>query len=49
MGTIITAMVLAGLIGLILYSMVKDKKNGKSLHCGCDCKNCGGCGCKKNG
>lgn len=45
MGTAVTGLVLAGIIALIVRSMVRDKKNGKSLQCGCDCKHCSGhCG-----
>ena len=45
MGTVITAAVLAGIVALIIRSMIRDKKNGKSLQCGCDCKHCSGhCG-----
>ena len=42
MGTIIVLIVLAIIVALIIRSMVKDKKAGKSLQCGGDCKNCGG-------
>ncbi len=42
MATVMTGAVLLGVIGLIIRSMVKDKKNGKSLQCGGDCKHCGG-------
>lgn len=42
MGTIVTGIVVVGLIGLAVRSMIRDKKNGKSLHCGGDCKHCGG-------
>ena len=42
MGTIIVLMVLAIIIALIIRSMVKDKKAGKSLQCGGDCSKCGG-------
>lgn len=42
MGTAIVLLILAGVTGMIIRSMVKDKKAGKSLHCGGDCKNCGG-------
>ena len=41
MGTFIVGGVLAVIIGLIIRSMVRDKKNGKSLQCGGNCKNCG--------
>ena len=41
-GTGITLVVLGVIIGLIIKSMVKDKKAGTSLHCGGDCRNCGG-------
>ena len=48
MGTIITAAVLIGIVGLIVRKMVRDKKNGKSVQCGCDCAHCaGGCGQQK--
>lgn len=43
MGTVIVLVVIAGLVGLAVRSMVKDKKAGKSLRCGGNCKNCGGC------
>lgn len=42
MGTIITGAVVVLIVGLAVRSMVRDKKNGKSLQCGCDCKECGG-------
>lgn len=42
MGTIIVLIVLAIIIALIIISMVKDKKAGKSLQCGGDCSKCGG-------
>ena len=41
MGTFIVGGVLAVIIGLIIRSMVRDKKNGKSLQCGGNCQNCG--------
>lgn len=42
MGTIITSVIVLVIVGLAVRSMIKDKKKGKSLQCGCDCKNCGG-------
>ncbi len=42
MGTIIVLIVLAIIVALIIRSMVKDKKAGKSLQCGGDCSKCGG-------
>lgn len=42
MGTIIVLIVLAVIVALIIRSMVKDKKAGKSLQCGGDCSKCGG-------
>ncbi|MBR1930256.1 MAG: FeoB-associated Cys-rich membrane protein [Lachnospiraceae bacterium] len=42
MGTLLVGGILAAIVALIIRSMVKDKKSGKSLQCGCDCKNCGG-------
>ena len=42
MGTLIVVVVLVIVVALIIRSMIKDKKSGKSLQCGCDCKNCSG-------
>lgn len=42
MGTVIVGVVVVGAVGLIVRSMVKDKKAGKSLQCGGDCSHCGG-------
>lgn len=42
MGTVIVLLILVGVVGLVIRSMIRDKKNGKSLQCGGDCKNCGG-------
>lgn len=42
MGTLIVLAVVAGLVTLAVRSMIRDKKNGKSLQCGVDCKSCGG-------
>ena len=42
MGTIIVGAVLLLVVGLAVRSMIRDKKSGKSLQCGGDCKNCGG-------
>lgn len=43
MGTAIVGAVLVVIVALAVYSMVKDKKNGKSLQCGGDCSQCKGC------
>ncbi|MDO4295123.1 MAG: FeoB-associated Cys-rich membrane protein [bacterium] len=42
MGTLAVLAVLAGVVGLVIRSMVRDVKNGKSIQCGGDCKHCGG-------
>ena len=42
MGTVIVGVVVVGVVGMIVRSMVKDKKAGKSLQCGGDCSHCGG-------
>ncbi|MCI6868677.1 MAG: FeoB-associated Cys-rich membrane protein [Lachnospiraceae bacterium] len=42
MGTAIVLLMLAAVIGIVVRSMVKDKKAGKSLQCGQNCKHCGG-------
>lgn len=41
-GTTVTLLILAGLLCLAIGSMVKDKRAGKSLHCGGDCSKCSG-------
>ncbi|MGN0156257.1 MAG: FeoB-associated Cys-rich membrane protein [Lachnospiraceae bacterium] len=42
MGTLLVGAILLVIIALIIKSMVKDKKSGKSLQCGGQCKNCPG-------
>lgn len=42
MGTVVVLIVLIAIVGLVIKSMIKSKKQGKSLQCGCDCKHCGG-------
>lgn len=42
MGTAIVAVILLIVIGLVIRSMVRDKRSGKSLQCGGDCSRCGG-------
>lgn len=42
MGTIMVLSIVTVIVGCAVYSMIKDKKKGKSIHCGCDCKDCGG-------
>lgn len=44
MGTVVVLLIVAGAVALAIRSMIKDKKAGKSLQCGGDCKHCGG-GC----
>ena len=44
MGTFIVLVVLGLIVFLIIRSMVKGKKSGKSISCGGDGENCGG-GC----
>ena len=40
MGTAIVLVILAVVIALATKSLIKDKKNGKSISCGGDCKHC---------
>lgn len=42
MGTAITGAILVCIVCLAVKSMVKDKRAGKSLQCGGDCKRCSG-------
>ena len=45
MGTVVVGVILVCIVALIVRSMIRDKKSGKSLQCGGECKNCGGhCG-----
>ena len=41
-GTLVTLAIVAAAVGLAIRSMIRDKKNGKSLQCGGDCSHCGG-------
>lgn len=41
MGTIVVGAILFVIVVMIIYSMVKNSKNGKS-QCGGDCSKCGG-------
>lgn len=42
MGTLVVFIVVAGLVSLAVRSMINDKKSGRSIQCGGDCKHCGG-------
>ena len=42
MGTFLVGAALAVVVALVIRSMVNDKRNGKSIQCGGDCKYCGG-------
>lgn len=42
MGTIITLAIVFIAVFWAVRSIVRDKKNGKSIHCGGDCSHCGG-------
>lgn len=42
MGTVIVGAIVLGIVALAVRSMIRDKKRGKSLQCGGDCKHCGG-------
>ncbi|MBS7195568.1 MAG: FeoB-associated Cys-rich membrane protein [Lachnospirales bacterium] len=42
MGTVVVGLILLVIICLIVHSMIKAKKNGKSIQCGGDCTHCGG-------
>lgn len=41
-GTAFVGIIILAIVGLIIWSMIRDKKNGKSIQCGGDCKHCGG-------
>lgn len=42
MGNLIVGAILITVVALVVVSMVRDKKNGKSLQCGCGCSHCSG-------
>ena len=42
MGTFIIGIVVLAIVAIAVRSMIKDKKSGKSIQCGGDCKGCGG-------
>ena len=42
MGTVVVGLLLIIVVSQVIRSMIRDKKNGKSLQCGCDCKHCSG-------
>lgn len=42
MGTLFVGAIILIAVAFIIRSMVKDKKAGKSVICGNDCKHCGG-------
>jgi hypothetical protein len=42
MGTVVVGLILAVIVTLIIYSMIKDKKNGKN-QCNGECSKCRGC------
>lgn len=48
MGTVLVSLALAAIVACIIRSMIRDKKNGKSIHCGGDCQYCKG-GCIRHG
>jgi len=42
-GTAIVLVVVVSIVALVVRSMIKSKKTGKSLQCGMDCSKCKGC------
>lgn len=43
MGTGIVGVILLVIVVIAVRSIIKDKKNGKSVQCGGDCSHCRGC------
>ena len=39
-GTLIVAVVLVIIVGLVICKMVRDRKRGKSIQCGGECAKC---------
>lgn len=53
-GTFLVLIILCAVVALIICSMIRDKRRGRSVICGVDCKRCGGCcgscsGCPRAG
>lgn len=42
-GSIIIGLSVLAVISLIIVHMVKERKAGKSVGCGCSCESCHGC------
>lgn len=42
MATLLVGILVCGVVALAIRSMIRDKKNGKSLQCGGDCSKCKG-------
>lgn len=42
LGTLFVGILLLAAVALVILSMVKDKKAGRSIQCGGDCSHCGG-------
>jgi len=40
LGTIVISAALLAIVALIVANMVKKKKSGKSVGCGCGCESC---------
>jgi hypothetical protein len=40
LSTIVISAALLGLVGRVVYKLIKDKRSGKSLGCGCGCSDC---------
>ena len=38
MGTVVVGAILVGVVAFVIRSMIRDKKNGKSIQCGGDCR-----------
>ncbi len=43
MGTIIVGLIVVGIVFFIVRDMLHQKRKGKSIQCGGNCKNCRGC------
>ena len=43
MGTVVAALIILALVILVIWSMCRDKKQGKSPICGGNCAACHGC------
>ena len=46
-GSLLTGIVIFGIVSLIIFKIIRDKKKGKIIGCDCGCSNCSKTACEK--